>query len=98
MALRSDSRLQWYVGLERAAFILAVIGSVAIFVGVGCLPFPIVSAKAMTSLFPVLSASGSLAHESRLLFAIGAMVLLVSGAVKLGIRALSRAALVPPAP
>jgi hypothetical protein len=88
-----ENRLRWYVGLERAAAILAFIGLLAIAVGALCVsPVGLANPKAISSLFAVLAASGSLVHEGRNLLEIGCLLLALAGAITLTVRAKFRAA------
>jgi|SRR5580698_1773690 hypothetical protein len=87
------NRLRWYVGLERASAALAFIGCFAIAVGALCVtPFGLANPKAISSLFAVLAASGSLVQVGRNVLAIGCLLLALAGAMALTIRAKFRAA------
>jgi hypothetical protein len=85
--ISANNRVRWYVGLNRAAFVLAFGGMLAIGTGMHCLPFPIVNPKAFTSLFHVLAGPGFLVREARLYFSIGGVLIVISGGILLMIRA-----------
>jgi hypothetical protein len=85
--ISANNRVRWYVGLNRAAFVLAFGGMLAIGTGMHCLPFPVVNPKAFTSLFHMLAGSGLLVREARLYFSIRGVLMVVSGGILLTIRA-----------